>query len=101
MRIVLETKRGSVSLLQRRLNVGYSRASRLIEQMAQTGMLGDYKGSQAREVNITLDEYEAIRAQAEADARAAAESAAQNPQAAAEASDDAGVPDELDDEYKQ
>ncbi|MDB5332753.1 MAG: ftsK [Phycisphaerales bacterium] len=62
VRVVLETKRGSVSLLQRRLTVGYSRASRLIEAMASAGILGSYKGSQAREVNITVEEWEAMRA---------------------------------------
>ena len=66
--MVLETKRGSVSLLQRRLTIGYSRASRLIEQMAATGIVGDYKGSQAREAMFTLEEYEAMKAQAAADA---------------------------------
>lgn len=75
VRVVLETKRGSVSLLQRRLAIGYTRASRLIEQMAQAGLLGDYKGTQAREVTITLEEWEAIKAQAEADAAAQAISA--------------------------
>ncbi len=65
VRIVLETKRGSVSLLQRRLNIGYSRASRLIEQMAAAGIVGEYKGSQAREVTMTLEEYEAIKRQME------------------------------------
>jgi DNA segregation ATPase FtsK/SpoIIIE, S-DNA-T family len=63
VRIVLATKRGSVSLLQRRLTVGYSRASRLIDQMAMAGIVGEYKGSQAREVLITPDEYESIRKQ--------------------------------------
>jgi S-DNA-T family DNA segregation ATPase FtsK/SpoIIIE len=65
VRIVLETKRGSVSLLQRRLSVGYARASRIIEMMAASGILGEYKGSQAREVLITLEEYENIREQME------------------------------------
>ncbi|MCC6581278.1 MAG: DNA translocase FtsK 4TM domain-containing protein [Phycisphaeraceae bacterium] len=64
VRIVLESQRGSVSLLQRRLTVGYSRASRLIEQIAEAGIIGTYKGSQAREVNMTLDEWEALREQA-------------------------------------
>ncbi len=68
--IIIQTKRGSVSLLQRRLTIGYSRASRLIEQMAQAGIIGEYKGSQAREVNITLEEWDAIKAQAAADAEA-------------------------------
>jgi len=58
VRVVLETKRGSVSLLQRRLNVGYARASRMIEMMASLGILGEYKGSQAREVMMTLEQYE-------------------------------------------
>ena len=64
----LETKRGSVSLLQRRLTIGYSRASRLIEQMAASGILGEYKGSQARECNITLEQWEAMKAAQQADA---------------------------------
>jgi S-DNA-T family DNA segregation ATPase FtsK/SpoIIIE len=63
VKIVLETKRGSVSLLQRRLTIGYSRASRLIEMMAATGIVGDYKGSQAREANYTLEEWEAMKTQ--------------------------------------
>jgi len=67
VRIVLETKRGSVSLLQRRLTIGYSRASRLIEMMAATGIVGDYKGSQAREANYTLEEWEAMKAQEQKD----------------------------------
>jgi S-DNA-T family DNA segregation ATPase FtsK/SpoIIIE len=61
VRVVLETKRGSVSLLQRRLSIGYARASRIIETMAATGLLGEYKGSQAREVTMTLEEYEAMK----------------------------------------
>jgi len=61
VQIVLETKRGSVSLLQRRLSIGYARASRIIEMMAAMGVLGEYKGSQAREVVMTAEEYERIR----------------------------------------
>ena len=68
VRVVLETKRGSVSLLQRRLTIGYSRASRLIEAMAQAGIVGDYKGSQAREAQITIEQWEAMRAQQSVDA---------------------------------
>jgi S-DNA-T family DNA segregation ATPase FtsK/SpoIIIE len=68
VRVVLETKRGSVSLLQRRLSIGYARASRIIEMMAAGGILGEYKGSQAREVMMTLKEYEKIRQQMEQDA---------------------------------
>jgi S-DNA-T family DNA segregation ATPase FtsK/SpoIIIE len=68
VRVVLETKRGSVSLLQRRLTIGYSRASRLIEMMAATGIVGDYKGSQAREAMLTLEEWDAMKTQQQVDA---------------------------------
>jgi S-DNA-T family DNA segregation ATPase FtsK/SpoIIIE len=61
VRIVLETKRGSVSLLQRRLTIGYSRASRLIEGMAAAGIVGEYKGSQAREATISIEEWDAMK----------------------------------------
>jgi S-DNA-T family DNA segregation ATPase FtsK/SpoIIIE len=61
--IILESGRGSVSLLQRRLTIGYSRASRLVEQMYAAGIVGEYKGSQAREVIVTKDEWQAIKAQ--------------------------------------
>jgi S-DNA-T family DNA segregation ATPase FtsK/SpoIIIE len=77
VRMVLETKRGSVSLLQRRLNIGYARASRIIEMMAASGILGEYKGSQAREVMITLEEYERIREQMDTDAEAGYEDLAE------------------------
>ncbi len=71
VRVILETRRGSVSLLQRRLNIGYARASRIIEMMASSGILGEYKGSQAREVIMTLDEYERVREQVEVEAERA------------------------------
>jgi S-DNA-T family DNA segregation ATPase FtsK/SpoIIIE len=64
VRVVLDSQRGSVSLLQRRLNIGYARASRIIEVMAAAGILGEYKGSQAREVLMTLKEYEQMQQQA-------------------------------------
>lgn len=68
--IVLETKRGSVSLLQRRLGVGYARASRMIEMMASSGILGEYKGSQAREVLLSNDDWERIKKQQALDSAA-------------------------------
>jgi S-DNA-T family DNA segregation ATPase FtsK/SpoIIIE len=63
--IVLQTKRGSVSLLQRRLAIGYTRASRLIDLMGIAGIIGEHKGSVAREVLITPEEWEAIKQMAE------------------------------------
>jgi S-DNA-T family DNA segregation ATPase FtsK/SpoIIIE len=55
--IMIESGRGSVSLLQRRLAIGYSRASRLVDQMGQAGILGDHKGSVAREVMVSKEEW--------------------------------------------
>ncbi len=55
--IMIESGRGSVSLLQRRLAIGYGRASRLVDQMGQAGILGDHKGSVAREVVVTMEEW--------------------------------------------
>ncbi len=60
-RIALETGRGSVSLLQRKLEIGYTRAARLIDMMAVEGLVGGYKGSKAREVIMTLAEWEENR----------------------------------------
>jgi S-DNA-T family DNA segregation ATPase FtsK/SpoIIIE len=68
VRLILESQRGSVSLLQRKLSIGYARASRIIEMMAGAGILGEYKGSQAREVLMTLKEYEKLREKMEAEA---------------------------------
>jgi DNA segregation ATPase FtsK/SpoIIIE-like protein len=59
--IVLETKRGSVSLLQRRLAIGYTRSSRLIDLMGIAGIISDHKGSVARDVLITPGEWEAMK----------------------------------------
>jgi len=59
--IVLETKRGSVSLLQRRLAIGYTRASRLIDLMGIAGIISDHKGSVARDVMISLEEWEMMK----------------------------------------
>jgi DNA segregation ATPase FtsK/SpoIIIE, S-DNA-T family len=67
VRIILETQRGSVSLLQRRLEIGYSRAAKLIDMMAEDGIVGEYKGSQAREVFLTLEDWDAQMAHADMD----------------------------------
>jgi S-DNA-T family DNA segregation ATPase FtsK/SpoIIIE len=97
VRVVLETKRGSVSLLQRRMSVGYARASRMIEMMAASGILGEYKGSQAREVTITLKEYERMKEQM------AADKAARYADLTEEDKDEeyAGVGDSADDESEE
>lgn len=61
VRIMIESGRGSVSLLQRRMGIGYGRASRLVDQMAVAGIVGDHKGSVAREILISLEDWEEMQ----------------------------------------
>jgi len=55
--VVVREGRGSVSLLQRALGIGYGRAARLIDYMAEDGIVGDYNGSQAREVLYSPEQW--------------------------------------------
>ncbi|MBS0206141.1 MAG: DNA translocase FtsK [Planctomycetes bacterium] len=59
--IVIREGRGSVSLLQRALGVGYGRGARMIDWMAEDGIVGTYNGSQAREVVMTMQDWEDSR----------------------------------------
>ncbi len=52
VRMVIETKQASVSMLQRRLGLGYTRAARLIDTMEADGIVGPYRGSKPREILI-------------------------------------------------
>ena len=52
VRLVVMHQQGSISLIQRRLKVGYSRAARLIDEMEQAGIVGSFTGSKAREVLV-------------------------------------------------
>jgi S-DNA-T family DNA segregation ATPase FtsK/SpoIIIE len=67
--IVVREGRGSVSLLQRSLGVGYGRAARLIDYMAEDSIVGPYAGSQAREVLISLADWERMQSGSEAPPR--------------------------------
>jgi S-DNA-T family DNA segregation ATPase FtsK/SpoIIIE len=59
--IVLEAKQASVSLLQRRLRIGYTRAARLIDYMEAAGVIGPYEGSKPREVLMTTEQFQHSR----------------------------------------
>ncbi|HEY2910116.1 MAG TPA: FtsK/SpoIIIE domain-containing protein, partial [Gemmataceae bacterium] len=56
--IVIREQRGSTSLLQRALGIGYGKASRLIDFMAEDGIVGGYNGSNARQVLVSPEEWE-------------------------------------------
>jgi S-DNA-T family DNA segregation ATPase FtsK/SpoIIIE len=59
--VIVREGRGSVSLLQRALGIGYGRAARLVDFMAEDGIVGNYKGSQAREVLYTPEQWEQMK----------------------------------------
>lgn len=62
VQIVVEAKQASVSLLQRRMRIGYTRAARLIDQMEARSIVGPYEGSKPREVLMSLEQFQANRA---------------------------------------
>ena len=60
-RLIVRTQQGSVSLLQRRLKVGYARAARIVDELEDAGIVGPYDGSKAREVLVeSEDELEML-----------------------------------------
>lgn len=59
VQIVVEAKQASVSLLQRRMRIGYTRAARLIDQMEARSIVGPYEGSKPREVLMSLEQFQA------------------------------------------
>ncbi|WP_068502325.1 terminase small subunit [Paenibacillus kribbensis] len=60
VQIVAEAKQASVSLLQRRMRIGYSRAARLIDEMERRKLVGTYQGDKPREVYATLLTVDAL-----------------------------------------
>ncbi len=63
---ILREGRGSTSLLQRHFSVGYSRAARLVDAMAKMQILGPPNGSNAREVLLTLEQWQGLKNRAPA-----------------------------------
>ena len=55
VKVILQTKQASVSMLQRRLGLGYTRAARLIDMMEEEGIVGPYRGSKPREILVDKD----------------------------------------------
>ena len=59
--VFLETGQGSVSMLQRRLKLGYARAARIVDEMEEKGLVGPYQGSKPRAILVTKQQWEAMR----------------------------------------
>ena len=81
--VVMETGQASVSMLQRRLKLGYSRAARLVDQMEERGIVGPFEGSKPRQLLITREKWEEIQMRgglgAMSEAALAAQAAKENP----------------------
>lgn len=67
VRLVIETNQASVSILQRRMRLGYTRAARLIDMMEQSGIVGPYCGSKPREILIDREQWLLDNARSEED----------------------------------
>ena len=59
--VVLETGQASVSMLQRRLKLGYSRAARLVDQMEERGIVGPFEGSKPRQLLIDKAKWQEMQ----------------------------------------
>ena len=60
--VILETQQASVSMLQRRLKLGYARAARIVDEMEEKGFVGPFQGSKPRAILITKEQWEARKA---------------------------------------
>ena len=58
--LILNADQASISLLQRRMHIGYTRAARLIDMMEDRGIVGKHEGSKAREILVSLDQWLAM-----------------------------------------
>ena len=59
--VVMETGQASVSMLQRRLKLGYSRAARIIDQIEERGIIGPFEGSKPRQILISREEWQEMK----------------------------------------
>ncbi len=59
--VIFETKQASVSMLQRRLKLGYSRAARIVDQMEEIGVVGPFEGSKPRRILLTREQWQEMQ----------------------------------------
>lgn len=63
--VVMETRQASVSMIQRRLNLGYARVARLIDMMEEAGIVGSFQDSKPRDILITSEQWQKMRPRSE------------------------------------
>ena len=59
--VIFETKQASVSMLQRRLKLGYARAARIVDQMEEIGVVGPFEGSKPRQILLTKQQWQEMQ----------------------------------------
>ena len=59
--VIFETKQASVSMLQRRLKLGYARAARIVDEMEEKGIVGPFQGSKPRAILITKEQWDSMK----------------------------------------
>ena len=59
--VILETGQASVSMLQRRLKLGYARAARIVDEMEEKGIVGPFQGSKPRAILLTKEQWQAMK----------------------------------------
>ena len=79
--VILETGQASVSMLQRRLKLGYARAARIVDEMEEKGIVGPFQGSKPRSILITKEQWQSMKGG--------------NPQMDFDDLEDYGVPEEI------
>ncbi len=81
--VILETGQASVSMLQRRLKLGYARAARIVDEMEEKGIVGPFQGSKPRAILVTKEQWQAMKS-------------GQSGQLSLADFDDSAVPEEID-----
>ena len=79
--VILETGQASVSMLQRRLKLGYARAARIVDEMEEKGIVGPFQGSKPRAILVTKEKWASMQGG--------------NPQMGFDDLDDSAVPEEI------
>ncbi len=59
-RFVIEKDKGSIGMLQRMFKIGFNRAARIMDQLAEAGVVGEEEGTKPRKILMTMEEFEAM-----------------------------------------